>query len=137
MKYLYNLGIEHRDKINDIEGPGTDRRGASESGNPGQGSSRLADSGPIAHDPDVYRWLAKGVAGLSDAPRSGAPSKLSLEQLEQLKAWASEDALTATALLTRLEEKFGVRVHVNTLTGALKRAGLVWKRTRHSLKKTQ
>jgi transposase len=82
-----------------------------------------------------YRWLAKGVAGLSDAPRSGAPSKLSLEQLEQLKAWASEDALTATALLTRLEEKFGVRVHVNTLTGALKRAGLVWKRTRHSLKK--
>ncbi|MFL9998170.1 helix-turn-helix domain-containing protein [Paraburkholderia sediminicola] len=49
-----------------------------------------------------YRWLAKGVAGLSDAPGSGAPSKLSLEQLEQLKAWASEDALTATALLTRL-----------------------------------
>jgi transposase len=84
-----------------------------------------------------YRWLAKGVAGLSDAPRSGAPSKLSREQLEQVKAWASEEALTATALLRRLEEKFGVRVHVNTLTGALKRAGLVWKRTRHSLKKTQ
>jgi transposase len=29
--------------------------------------------------------LTKGVAGLSNAPRNGAPSKLSLEQLEQLK----------------------------------------------------
>ena len=30
MKYLYNFGIEHLDKINDIEGAGTDgrRRGA-------------------------------------------------------------------------------------------------------------
>ncbi|KWO73927.1 hypothetical protein WM31_00630 [Burkholderia ubonensis] len=84
-----------------------------------------------------YRWLEKGMASLPDAARCGAPSKLSLEQLEQLKGWASEEALTATALLARLEEQFGVRVHRNTLTGALRRAGLVWKRTRHSLKKTQ
>jgi hypothetical protein len=27
MKYLYNFGIEHRDKTNDIEGSGTDGRG--------------------------------------------------------------------------------------------------------------
>lgn len=84
-----------------------------------------------------YRWLAKGVGGLSDAPRCGAPSRLSPEQLEQLKVWVLEEALTATTLLARLEEKFGVRIHRNTLTGALKRAGLVWKRTRHSLKKTR
>ncbi|WP_218829112.1 helix-turn-helix domain-containing protein, partial [Burkholderia sp. HI2714] len=84
-----------------------------------------------------YRWLEKGMASLPDGPRSGAPSKLSPEQLEQLKVWASEEALTAPALLARLEEQFGVRVHRNTLTGALRRAGLVWKRTRHSLKKTQ
>ncbi|WP_455289834.1 helix-turn-helix domain-containing protein [Cupriavidus necator] len=84
-----------------------------------------------------YRWLEKGVLGLSDAPRSGAPSKLSPEQVAQLKIWASEEALTAMALLTRLEEKFGVRLHRNTLTGVLKRAGLVWKRTRHSLKKVR
>ena len=32
-----------------------------------------------------YRWLAKGVAGLSDAPRRGAPSKLSTAHVEQLK----------------------------------------------------
>lgn len=83
-----------------------------------------------------YRWLDKGMAGLSDAPRSGAPSKLSPEQVEQLKMWTTQEALTATELLARLEEKFGIRVHRNTLTGILKRAGLVWKRTRHSLKKS-
>ncbi|WP_455289032.1 IS630 family transposase [Cupriavidus necator] len=82
-----------------------------------------------------YRWLEKGVLGLLDTPRSGAPSKLSPEQIAQLKIWASEEALTSMALLTRLEEKFGVRLHRNTLTGVLKRAGLVWKRTRHSLEK--
>ncbi|WP_316155525.1 helix-turn-helix domain-containing protein [Cupriavidus sp. BIC8F] len=84
-----------------------------------------------------YRWLEKGMAALSDAPRSGAPSKLSSEHVEQLKVWATQEALTASELLARLEQKFGVRVHLNTLTGVLKRAGLVWKRTRHSLKKSE
>ncbi|WP_414629462.1 winged helix-turn-helix domain-containing protein [Cupriavidus sp. SK-3] len=51
-----------------------------------------------------------------------------------MKWWATQEALTAVELLARLEEKFGIRVHRNTLTGILKRAGLVWKRTRHSLK---
>ncbi|RKF43537.1 hypothetical protein BCY88_06025 [Paraburkholderia fungorum] len=82
-----------------------------------------------------YRWLDKRMAGLSDAPCGGAPLKLSPEQVEQLKVWATLEALTAPELLTRLEEKFGIRVHRNTLTGVLKRAGLVWKRTRRSLKK--
>ena len=53
-----------------------------------------------------------------------------------MKVWATQEALTAPELLARLEEKFGIRVHRNTLTGVLKRAGLVWKRTRHSLKKS-
>lgn len=82
-----------------------------------------------------YRWLDKRTAGLSDAPCSGAPLKLSPEQVEQLKVSATLEALTAPELVTRLEEKFGIRVHRNTLTGVLKRAGLVWRRTRHSLKK--
>ncbi|MGC3030395.1 helix-turn-helix domain-containing protein, partial [Burkholderia sp. DN3021] len=104
--------------------------------------SRLRRAIPLPNKAEAvyerrYRWLEKGMASLPDGPRSGAPSKLSPEQLEQLKVWASEEALTAPALLARLEEQFGVRVHRNTLTGALRRAGLVWKRTRHSLKKTQ
>ncbi|KVZ38329.1 hypothetical protein [Burkholderia ubonensis] len=80
-----------------------------------------------------YRWLEKGMASLPGAARCDAPSQLSSEPLEQLKGWASEEALTATVLLARLEEQFGVRGHRR----ALRRAGLVWKRTRHSLRKTQ
>jgi transposase len=83
-----------------------------------------------------YRWPQKGMASLSDVPRSGTPSKLQSEQIEQLTVWASsEEALTSTALLARLEHRFEVPVHRNMLTGTLRRAGLVWKRTQQSLKK--
>ena len=41
-----------------------------------------------------------------------------------------------TALKARHVAAGGAPVHVNTLTGVLKRAGFVWKRTRHSLKKS-
>lgn len=82
------------------------------------------------------RWLAKGFAGLPDASRSGAPPKLSGEQVLQVKEWAEAEALTAPVLLGRLNERFGVVVHRNTLVAALKKAGYVWKRTRHSLKKS-
>ena len=33
-------------------------------------------------------WLAKGIAGLSDAPRSGAPRKLQAEHVPTLCNWA-------------------------------------------------
>ncbi len=40
-----------------------------------------------------------------------------------------------TALLARHQECGGPRVHPNTLAATLKAEGLVYKRTRHSLKK--
>lgn len=83
------------------------------------------------------RWLDHGLAGLPDRPRCGAPIKLSLAERERLWQWAREEPLTLTALRARHEAAGGTPVHVNTLTGILKRAGFVWKRTRHRLKKTQ
>ncbi len=62
-----------------------------------------------------YRWLEKGISDLSDAPRSGAPSKLSSERVEQLKVWTMQEAPTATELLARSEEEFWTRIHRNTL----------------------
>ena len=44
------------------------------------------------------------------------------------------EPLTATALLAMHIEGGGKPVHVNTIKGAIKRAGFVWKRTRSSLK---
>ncbi|MEY4978694.1 MAG: hypothetical protein RLZZ352_964 [Pseudomonadota bacterium] len=83
------------------------------------------------------QWEQEGMASLSDKPRSGAPAKLSEPQVKQLVDWASTEPLSLTTLKARHEEAGGVVVHVNTLTSVLKRAGLVWKRTRHSLKKRE
>ncbi len=81
------------------------------------------------------RWLAQGLVGLPDRARSGAPAKLTAAQTQQLLTWARAEPLTLTALKARHVAAGGAPVHVNTLTGVLKRAGFVWKRTRHSLKK--
>ena len=81
-------------------------------------------------------WLAAGVLSLPDKHRKGASSKLNEHHREQIKTWALTEALTAPALLGKLKDEFDISVHVNTMSAALKKMGLVWKRTRHSLKKT-
>jgi transposase len=81
-------------------------------------------------------WLEKGYASLSDRYRCGAPSKLNTEQKELLRQWASEEALSSRVLLTKLKEACDVVIHPNTLGKTLRQMGFVWKRTRHSLKKT-
>lgn len=83
------------------------------------------------------RWVKEGMDSLSDKPRSGAPSKLDAAAVERLVQWAREKPSSATELLQRHTEAQGVPVEVNTLIRALKANGLVWKRTRHSLKKSE
>lgn len=80
-------------------------------------------------------WQARRYTSLVDAPRSGAPRKISSEQLVKIVNMASTEPLTASALLAKHVEDGGMLVHVNTLRVALKEAGFLWKRTRHSLKK--
>ena len=80
-------------------------------------------------------WQARRYSSLVDAQRSGAPRKISSEQLVKIVNMASAEPLTANALLAKHVEDGGMMVHVNTLRVALKEAGFLWKRTRHSLKK--
>ncbi|UUZ66166.1 helix-turn-helix domain-containing protein (plasmid) [Polaromonas sp. P1-6] len=80
-------------------------------------------------------WQAEGFASLADKHRSGAPPKVSAAQKEQLRLWASQEALTARQWLTRLKEEFDIVMHPGTLAVTLKEMKFVWKRTRHSLKK--
>lgn len=82
-------------------------------------------------------WLKRGFESLVDAPRTGAPKKITPEQLEKLLDAAEKEPLTAKALLAKHVDAGGTVVHVNTLTKALKRAQFVWKRTRASLKKNE
>lgn len=81
------------------------------------------------------KWLKTGFASLPDLPRSGAPSKLTDAQRQQLSRWAESEALSSRELLTRLERECEVRISRTTLRTELKRLGYVWKRTRYSLKK--
>ncbi len=83
------------------------------------------------------RWLQEGMGCLYDKPRSGAPRKLDQVAVDRLVQWAREEPLTATELLQRHADAQGEPIHVETLTRILKENGLVWKRTRHSLKKRE
>ena len=83
------------------------------------------------------QWEKSGMASLSDKPRSGAPSKLSAEQKGQVAQWATEQAQTSRELVTRVQEEFQIVLHPNTLAETLKKMKFVWKRTRHSLKKSE
>ena len=80
-------------------------------------------------------WLESGMDSLHDAPRSGAPHKLTAPELQRIIELAGTQPLTANSLLAMHVQAGGKPVHVATLTAALKAAGLVWKRTRASLKK--
>jgi transposase len=78
--------------------------------------------------------LNKGFTGLFDAPRSGAPGKLSAYP-STIEGWAQTSPLSAGEIHQRLVEEFDVTVHLNTVKNALKHLGFVWKRTHYSLKK--
>ena len=82
-------------------------------------------------------WLKRSFVSLVDVARSGAPRKITEEQLKNLLKNAEEEPLTAKALLAKHVEAGGALVHLNTLKNALKRAEFVWKRTRASLKKKE
>ena len=82
-------------------------------------------------------WFRDGFESLVDAARSGAPKKLKAEQLDVLIELAKAEPLSAPALMAKYRESDDEPIHLNTLKAALKRSGLVWKRTRHSLKKKE
>ena len=80
-------------------------------------------------------WLSKGFAFLFDVHRSGAPPKLNAIHREQIHIWVEEEALTTPAIVARLKERCDVEVSIGTVRNAFKVLGIVWKRTRLSLKK--
>ena len=80
-------------------------------------------------------WFAEGLSSLRDSARSGAPKKITPEQLAKIVDAATVEPLTARELLARHLDDGGAKIHIRTLRAALHSSGMVWKRTRHSLKK--
>lgn len=95
----------------------------------------------VEQSPEVIRrrrrmWNSTGMASIVDKPRSGAPSKLNDKHRAKLFEWVNSEPLSSRVLLSRLESEYGVSISIDTLFNELKRLGFVWKRTRHSLKKS-
>lgn len=82
-------------------------------------------------------WLERGMESLVDAPRCGAPPRLTSEEQARLVQWAREEPQSVPQLLARHVAAGGREVHPATLAKVLKAAGLVWKRTRTSLLKKE
>jgi transposase len=82
-------------------------------------------------------WVARGYESLVDRPRSGAPSKITEAQLQNIVNQARAEPSSAKQLLAFHIECGGEEVHPATLINSLKSIGFVWKRTRASLKKRE
>ncbi len=82
------------------------------------------------------KWRENGLGSLPGQPRCGAPSKLVDGHRGQLKKWVDAGPLACRTLASRLTADCGVTISAGTLRNELKRMGHVWKRTRHSLKKS-
>jgi transposase len=144
-KYLLNLRPDDRVALEEIIKKGSDWRQRERA----QTLILLDDELPtaeVARLVDIHRrtvgttrrdWFMNGLKSLVDAPRCGAPRKLSPQQIDKIVVAASSEPLTAKELLARHVADGGAAVHLNTIKARLKATGLVWKRTRHSLKKVE
>jgi transposase len=81
-------------------------------------------------------WLEEKFESLPDKARTGAPKKLTLEERMRILEWARAEPMTSQQLLARHLSLDGTPVHFNTIVNVLRDKDMVWKRTRHSLKKT-
>jgi transposase len=79
-------------------------------------------------------WARQGVVGLLDQARSGRPRKLSAAEEAQVLAWLEAEPRSIKRVLAELEKRCGRQVSMKTVKRLCKRAGLVWKRVRQSLK---
>ena len=103
-----------------------------------EGASRTAAASSCGMDRQtlrdwVHRYNADGIAGLSDAPRSGRPPALSDAQMEELKdlVIAGPDLANDGVVLWRcldlravIEARYEVVVHERTVGKLLRRMGL-------------
>lgn len=143
--YLISLSQENRETLKDIVQRGADRRQRQRAQtliflDDGLATADVAQLvGIHAHTVRSTRknWFKSGFDSLVDAPRCGAPTKLSPEQVDKIVAAASTEPLTAKELLAKHLADGGAPVHLNTIKARIKASGLVWKRTRASLKKVE
>jgi transposase len=83
------------------------------------------------------KWGLSQFNSLSDAPRPGAPRKLSVDYQNLIVKHSEEAPLSARKIQEAIVQVGAPQVHINTIRAVLRRANKTWKRTRHSLKKNE
>lgn len=78
------------------------------------------------------RWDEDHFDGLEDAPRSGRPRSIPVEQEPSVLKQVEADPRQLKAVVARLEAHFSVSIE--TIKRLLKRQGYTWRRVRRSLK---
>ena len=80
-------------------------------------------------------WQLYQFESIQEGHRSGRPSVLTNEHEQQIIEWVNVNPLNAEQIRVKLHEQFGISVNANSIRQFLRQSGMVFKRTRHSLKK--
>ena len=85
----------------------------------------------------IDRWTTKGLLGLDDLPRSGAPTKLTKEESKTALELLDEHPHSPAIVLQKIEAQIGKTISGKTLSRMARRSNRRWKRMRRSLKLKQ
>lgn len=94
-------------------------------------------------DQPIYNWAKgwreRGIVGILDGHKGGAPVKLTAEMLDAAAEIAAHEPLTLAKIAARVAERFpqAPAFSLGRLSSGLKKRGFSFKRTRLSLKKTR
>lgn len=80
------------------------------------------------------KWNECGVCGLVDSSGRGRPPLLDDKQIGDLVKRVEKSPRSLKSVLSDLETELGITISIDTLKLICKRAGLVWKRVRKSLR---
>lgn len=82
----------------------------------------------------IDAWEERGTESLSDKPRSGAPCKLTENEIEVVKETIKEHPHSPKIILAKMSEKINKTVSISTLKRIVKKADMRWKRVKKSVK---
>lgn len=80
-------------------------------------------------------WELHQFDAIQEGHRSGRPAILTADYQAQVLEWVNTSPLNAEQIRVKLYEQHGVSVPIDSLRKFLRDSGMVFKRTRHSLKK--
>jgi transposase len=82
----------------------------------------------------IKKWEEYGLCGLFDKKRTGRPKTLSSVQEIQVIELVHQSPRSLKAVVCEIEKKIGISVGLSIVKRLCKKAGLIWKRIRKSLR---